>query len=382
MSDVSTHWETWIGVAAFVVALSALVVALVVYLQGRRAGRRMGRPARRYGTGLGPREQEAPGERLVAFVANPSKPGVPELRETLVEGRPCRCRSARCPSLGAPADPGRGQARDALAAGADVVVAVGGDGTVRAVAEAMAGSGKAMGILPRGTGNLLARNLDISTTSVDDALATVLSGHDRHVDVGRLRVDEFAEEPVPGTEGARDVDHLFLVIAGLGFDAAMVADADPALKSRVGWMAYFVAGVRHLHGRRTRMRIELDDAPAVDTRVRSLMVGNCGLLPGGITLIPDAVIDDGRLDVVAIDARAGLVGWAQVLGEVVMQGIGVSSDNIPARAGRIDTSPARRVKIEVEGGAGEHVQVDGDLLGRARRVTAWVEPGTLVVRSA
>ena len=382
MSHVSTHWETWIGVTALVVALSALVVALVVYLQARRAGRLMGRPARRYGTGLGPREQEAPGERLVAFVANPSKPGVPELRETLVDA----CLDAALPEPlwyeTTVEDPGRGQARDALAAGADVVVAVGGDGTVRAVAETMAGTGRAMGILPRGTGNLLARNLDISTTSLDDGLATLLSGHDRHVDVGRLRVDEFAEEPEPGSEGARDVDHLFLVIAGLGFDAAMVADADPALKSRVGWMAYFFAGVRHLHGRRTRLRIEIDDAPAVDTRVRSLMVGNCGLLPGGITLIPDAVIDDGRLDVVAIDARAGLVGWAQVFGEVVMQGIGVSSDNLPGRAGRIDTSPARRVVVEVEGGAGEHVQVDGDLLGRARRVTAWVEPGALVVRSA
>ena len=381
MSDVSTPWETWIGVTALVVALAALVVALVVYLQARRAGRRMGRPARRYGTGLGPREQEASGERLVAFVANPSKPGVPELRDTLVDA----CLDAALPEPlwfeTTVEDPGRGQARDALAAGADVVVAVGGDGTVRAVAETMAGTGRAMGILPRGTGNLLARNLDISTTSVEDALATVISGHDRHVDVGRLRVDEYADEPGPDSEGARDVDHLFLVIAGLGFDAAMVADADPTLKSKVGWMAYFFAGVRHLHGRRTRMRIEIDDAPAVDTRVRSLMVGNCGLLPGGITLIPDAVIDDGRLDVVAIDARAGLVGWAQVFGEVVMQGIGVSSGDLP-RAGRIDTSPARRVRIEVEAGAGEHVQVDGDLLGRARRVTAWVEPGTLVVRSA
>ncbi|HWK92431.1 MAG TPA: diacylglycerol kinase family protein [Luteimicrobium sp.] len=379
---MSVGWETWIGVAALVVALTALVVALVVYLQARRAGRRMGRPARRYGTGLGPREQDGPAERLVAFVANPSKPGVTELRSTLVEA----CLDAALPEPlwfeTTIEDPGRGQALDALAAGADVVVAVGGDGTVRAVAEAMAGSGTAMGILPRGTGNLLARNLDISTTSVEDALATVLSGHDRHVDVGRLRVDEFAEEPEPGSEGARDVDHVFLVIAGLGFDAAMVADADPTLKSKVGWMAYFFAGVRHLHGRRTRMRIEIDDAPAVETRVRSLMVGNCGLLPGGITLIPDAVIDDGRLDVVAIDARAGLVGWAQVFGEVVMQGIGVSSDNLPARAGRIDTSPARRVVVEVDGAAGEHVQVDGDLLGRARRVTAWVEPGALVVRSA
>jgi diacylglycerol kinase family enzyme len=244
----------------------------------------------------------------------------------------------------------------------------------------MVGTGRSMGILPRGTGNLLARNLDIPLASVEAALATVLSGHDRHVDVGWMRVDDYVDPPAPGSEAARTDDHLFLVIAGLGFDAAMVADTDAGLKSRVGWFAYFLSGIRHLHGARTRVTITIDDRPPLESRLRSLMVGNCGVLPGGITLIPDAVIDDGRLDVVAIDARAGLVGWVQLLGEVVMQGFGLRND-LPAKVGRIETTPARRVQVVVAGD-GEHVQVDGDLLGRARSVTAWVEPGALVVRSA
>jgi diacylglycerol kinase family enzyme len=373
-------WELSSGVLALVVAVVALTVAVVVYVQARLAGRRHGRPARVYGAGLGNEPVTGPRGRLIAFVANPSKPGVPELRAMLVDA----CVDAALPEPlwyeTTIEDPGRGQARAALEAGADVVVAVGGDGTVRAVAESMVGTGTAMGVLPRGTGNLLARNLDISLSSVQDALATVMSGHDRRVDVGWLRVDEYVDTPPAGSEGARAGDHLFLVIAGLGFDAAMVADADDDLKSRMGWFAYFLSGIRHLHGKRTHVTITIDDLAPVESRLRSLMVGNCGILPGGITLIPDAVIDDGRLDVVAIDARAGLVGWAQLLGEVVLQGFGMRND-LPAKVGRIETTPARRVQVLV-GGDGEHVQVDGDLLGRARSVTSWVEPGALVVRSA
>ena len=109
------------------------------------------------------------------------------------------------------------------------------------------------------------------------------------------------------------------------------------------------------------------------------MVGNCGKLPGGITLLPDAVLDDGILDIAAIDTRGGVVGWAQLFGDVVMQGFGVRND-LPAKIGRIDHARAKRVRVRVEGG--EQAQVDGDLLGRAVELEAWVEPGGLVVRTA
>lgn len=372
--------DLWIGVLALAVAVLALVVAVLVYVQSHVGGRRHGQPARVFGPGLGTEPATGPRGTLVAFVANPSKPGVSDLRDLLVDA----CQDAALPEPlwfeTTIEDPGRGQARAALEAGADIVVAVGGDGTVRAVAESMVGTRVSMGILPRGTGNLLARNLDIPLASTEAALATILSGHDRHVDVGWMRVDDYVEPPDPDSEATRRDEHLFLVIAGLGFDAAMVADADDGLKSRMGWFAYFLAGMRHLHSARTRATITIDDREPTQTRLRSLMVGNCGLLPGGLTLIPDAVIDDGKLDVVAIDTRVGLVGWAQLFGEVVLQGVGMRND-LPAKVGRIETTPARRVTVAVEGD-GEHVQVDGDALGKARAVTAWVEPGALVVRSA
>lgn len=367
--------EAWLLVAAIVVSLTAITLAVLVLRSQRSvAVPPASQPA-------DPVPEAGPAGPLLAFVANPSKNGAEQLKAALM---------SRCSAEGLPAplwlettveDPGLGQTRAALARGADVVVAVGGDGTVRAVAQGMVDSGRPMALLPLGTGNLLARNLDIPVADRDDAFDIVLHGIDRRIDVGWLEVETPAAPREKDTEGngpASTGKHIFLVIAGLGFDAAMVADADDTLKSKVGWIAYFVAGVRHLHGRRTEMTIVLDDRAPVTTRLRSLMVGNCGRLPGGITLIPDAIIDDGIHDIAAIDTRGGLVGWAQLLGEVVMQGFGVSND-LPNKIGRIDHTRAKRVRLEVP--EGEQVQVDGDVLGRARSVSTWVDPSALVVRA-
>ncbi|KQT96404.1 diacylglycerol/lipid kinase family protein [Sanguibacter sp. Leaf3] len=371
--------EAWLLIAAIVVSLTAITLAVLV-LRSQRTLARTATAAPAAPVDEAPAD-DAPRGPLLAFVANPSKNGAEQLKAALM---------SRCTAEGLPdpiwvettvEDPGLGQTREALERGADVVVAVGGDGTVRAVAQGMADSGKPMALLPLGTGNLLARNLDISVTDRDDAFDIVLHGVDRRIDVGWLTVDQPADPREKDTEGNGPADtgtHIFLVIAGLGFDAAMVADADDTLKSKVGWIAYFVAGVKHLHGRRTEMTITLDDREPITTRLRTLMVGNCGRLPGGITLIPDAIIDDGIHDIAAIDTRGGLMGWVQLFGEVVMQGFGVSND-LPNKIGRIDHTRAKVVHLEVP--EGEQVQVDGDVLGRARAVSTRVDPGALLVRA-
>ncbi|MEU2202092.1 diacylglycerol kinase family protein [Isoptericola sp. NPDC019482] len=368
--------DEYAGIVALVVALvlvlSALAATLVLWRRARtREHVLAARDAERA------QEGEARGMRL-AVVINPSKEGAADVR-AVVE-RVCADAALPDPLFYETTvdDPGTGQARRALADGADVVVAAGGDGTVRAVAEVLAGTGRPMGLIPVGTGNLLARNLDLPLTSVTDAVAVVLGGTDRAIDVGRARVTEFADDAEPTVGGDPHQAHLFLVIAGLGFDAAMVADADDQLKAKVGWVAYFLAGARHLHGRRMRATIRLDDGEPVEARLRSIMVGNCGRLPGGITLLPDAVIDDGELDVAAIDTRGGLAGWAQLFGEVVAQGLGVRND-LPGKIGRIDHTRARRATIRVDDG--EQAQVDGDPLGNAVELETWVEPGALVVRT-
>ncbi len=121
-------------------------------------------------------------------MANPAKPGAAELRERAL--RACASRYLPEPLWyeTTPEDPGVGQARRAVADGAEVVVAVGGDGTVRAVAEGLIGTPVAMALLPQGTGNLLARNLDLPLGDLDAQLRIALEGLDRTIDVGWLTV--------------------------------------------------------------------------------------------------------------------------------------------------------------------------------------------------
>lgn len=312
--------------------------------------------------------------RLVAFVANPSKPDVAALRNPVEKA----CRGLGLEPLWLETtveDPGTGQARAALEAGAEVVVAAGGDGTVRAVATALQGTGTPMGLLPVGTGNLLARNLDIPVTDLARSLEIALEGRDRPIDVAWLRVTDAPDDHEDAAEV--DTDHIFLVIAGIGFDAAMIADTDTTLKAKVGWIAYFLGGIRHLHGRRLEAHVALDESRRASMKLRTLLVGNCGRLPGGITLLPDALVDDGILDVAAIDTRGGVAGWAQLFGEVVMQGLGVQPLST-TKIGRIDHTQAKHVEIRVPGGA--QAQVDGDTVGIATAIECRVDPGGLVVR--
>uniref|UniRef100_UPI00356470E2 diacylglycerol/lipid kinase family protein n=1 Tax=Actinotalea sp. TaxID=1872145 RepID=UPI00356470E2 len=136
-------------------------------------------------------------------------------------------------------------------------------------------------------------------------------------------------------------------------------------------------GVRHLHARRMRLEVRLDDSAWHSVRLRTLLIGNCGRLPGGITLLPDAVLDDGWLDVGAIDTRGGLVGWTQLFGEVVMQRFGFRTE-LPNRIGRIDHSRARRVLVRTR--TAQQVQVDGDLIAAAYELEARVDRLALTVK--
>ena len=365
-------WQEWLSVVAVVLAVGALVLAL-------RVQRRAQLPA--VADDGAPSSPSTRGP--VAFVVNPTKPRAGELREAAL--RACAERYLPEPMFfeTTAEEPGTAQAREALEAGASAVVAVGGDGTVRAVAAALIGTGTPMGIVPLGTGNLLARNLDIPLTRLEDQLRVALEGSSRPIDVGWLRVRPPRREEDLPSEPAReahdeDKGEMFLVIAGVGFDAAMVKDTDEELKSRVGWMAYFLAGAKHLDGRRMRLQIQLDDRPAVMVRARSLLLGNCGKLPGGLTLLPGAEIDDGWLDIAAIDTRGGLAGWVQLFGEVVLQGVGLRNE-LP-KMGRIDHTRSRTVKISSDRPV--ELQIDGEPLGRAVRLTARVEHHALVVRAS
>ncbi|GAB3598044.1 diacylglycerol kinase family protein [Angustibacter peucedani] len=257
-------------------------------------------------------------------------------------------------------DYGQGQAREALEAGVDLVCPLGGDGTVREVAEAMVRSGVPVGLLPGGTGNLLARNLELPIDSLDDALTVALTGEDHPIDVGVVVFD-------PSGEDERPDEKVFLVMAGLGFDAEMMANAPEKLKAKVGWLAYAVSGVRNLRGPQAKARLQADDGPEATRRVRTVLVGNCGTLTGGIQLLPEAEVDDGWLDAVTLSPK-GIASWASVAARVI------------AGRGHHRVERVRCKEFSVRVDRPTEAQLDGDVVGKVRALRARVEPGVLVVR--
>ncbi|MDN3936242.1 diacylglycerol kinase family protein [Arthrobacter sp. YD4] len=255
------------------------------------------------------------------------------------------------------ADTGLGQAREALEAGVDVVIAAGGDGTVRCVAEVLAGTGTPMGLVPMGTGNLLARNIGVDITDPVAASRDVLAGSDIKVDVVKARLDHGGDE------------QLFLVMAGLGYDAAIMANTVDELKDRVGWLAYVEAGIRHLPGKPVRARISVDGQQPVRRRIRSVMVGNCGKITGGIEVFPDAKIDDGILDVLIL-APQGRLGWFSVLAGMF------GRKNNKNKAVEYFVGKTAEISLEQE----QEFQLDGDHIGKAKHLSVAVEHEALTIR--
>lgn len=257
-------------------------------------------------------------------------------------------------------DPGCGQTSQALEAGVDLVCPLGGDGTVRDVAQALVHTGVPMGLLPGGTGNLLARNLDLPIDSIEDALLVALNGVDKAIDVGQVIFDQSGEDQRPD-------EKVFLVMAGLGFDAAMMADAPEKLKAKVGWLAYAFSGARNLNGPRAKARIRPDDHPEFTRRMQTVLVGNCGTLTGGIQLLPDALVDDGWLDTVILSPK-GIASWTVVAARVL------------TRQGhhRVERMRCRQLSVRVD--RPTEGQLDGDAVGKVRAVRVRVDPQALVVR--
>lgn len=249
-----------------------------------------------------------------------------------------------------PLDAGLGQARDAVAAGAGLVIACGGDGTVRACADALAGTVVPLGIVPVGTGNLLARNLGLPMEA-ELAIHVALCGRDRRIDLGVV-------------DGQR-----FAVMAGIGFDAAMVASTSERLKTGMGWPAYLVAGARQLFGDIMRVSIRVDGGREFHRRARLVLVGNVGRITGGIPLLPDAAPDDGLLDIVILTPRT-LVGWARVAGRVLARRRGTSR--------RVERYQGKRVEVRAE--KPHPRELDGDNIPDSAEFVAEIEPAALTVR--
>ncbi|MFD1715229.1 diacylglycerol/lipid kinase family protein [Amnibacterium flavum] len=273
-------------------------------------------------------------------------------------------------------DPGTDITRQAIDDGADVVLAAGGDGTVRAVAEGLRDSGIPIALLPSGTGNLLARNLDLTLDNLPGSVDTAFTGADRKIDLGVVEIER--------TDGTRD-RHVFLVMAGLGLDAKMIANTNPTLKKKVGWLAYVDAIARSLRGNnKLRVRFRLDGAQPRSLRINTILIGNCGSLPANILLLPEAAVDDGVFDIVALRPD-GFVGWVQIWVKIVWENGVLRRTNV-GRKLMGKTKEVRTLRymkgkeIVVRPEYPQEFQLDGDTFGQAVAVKAWVDHLALEVK--
>jgi diacylglycerol kinase (ATP) len=289
-----------------------------------------------------------------------------------------------------PAEAGLGLARQAVAAGARLVFAAGGDGTVRACAQALSGTGIPLAIVPLGTANLTARALGIPSRA-ERALEAGFGGRDRQIDLARAGGDGIEGGDLLGWEGGRGPncgdgieggDLLgwgpsggggggisFTAMAGIGLDAAVVGTARTLHKRRLGWLAYAAAGLTQLGWTPRDFTVRLDGGEPVKRRARCVVVGNVGLLPGGFWLLPEARCDDGRLDV-GILAPAGALGWPRVAGRVLTRS--------RHQDRTLERFQARQVTISAC--ADLPRQIDGEVIAPGRMLTVSVCPGALTIR--
>ncbi len=260
-------------------------------------------------------------------------------------------------------DPGYGQAKEAVRDGATVVCSLGGDGTVRSVVKGLLEERPPddvaevpLGLLPGGTGNLLARNLGLPIDDLAEAFRIALTGTTRRIDVGRASFDD------------GDVE-VFLVAAGVGLDAETMANVDEDVKKKVGWVAYVLAAGKSLVRRGFRVSVTADGHRARSQHAKTVMVGNCGELTAGAQLMPDAEVDDGLLDALVISPR-GALGWGAVLLDMATR----------HRLGHPSVKRVQAKKVEVLLGHPVEGELDGDAVGQVRAMLCEVHEDALPVR--
>lgn len=362
-------WALIIALVALALAVWALILANLAFRRSRP--RRLLTPAALGQATLPqhPVTQDDAGTGGVWVIVNPAKVADMDALRTTVTT------AALAAGWGQPrfletstADAGAGQACAAREGGAALVLIAGGDGTVRMACGELAGTQIPIGILPIGTGNLLARNLGIPVDSLTQACQIALTGRETALDLGWMRLDD------------NQYRHPFLVIAGVGFDADMMAGVSADWKSRIGWGAYVVSGVRALRSPSLNLTVRYADTPkAASVRARTLLFVSCGELTAGLRLVPGADPTDGWMEVTAIDVRGGLVGWAELGSHVIARAVG-GRPRMAAVTSTMTMDRAREATVTVEGEP-KRVQVDGDHIGNAQQLHVALDQHALVVRT-
>lgn len=313
--------------------------------------------------------------RQAALVYNPIKVDEKRLRATVRE-------MSRAAGWEHPAfytttieDAGQVATAAALARGVDVVLVAGGDGTVRAVSEAIANTGVPLAILPSGTGNLLARNLGLPLGDPAEMIRAALGDFRHPIDIGWARITR---------SGGTEAEHAFVVLAGIGLDADMIANTRSDLKKSVGWIAYVDGAARSLATAKPfRAVYQIDEGRLHSTKVYSILFANCGTLPAGIALIPEASVADGTLDVAVIQPT-GVLGWLGVWRKIwwdnsVLRRFRAGRRVLERRGKDASVHYFRGLAAEAAASRPIPIELDGDEFGEAERITCRVDAGALLL---
>jgi len=239
--------------------------------------------------------------------------------------------------------------RRALAKGATLVFAWGGDGLVQRCVDALAGSGVSLAIVPAGTANLLATNLGIPR-DIAKAVRIGLRGRARPFDVGVMNGERFA------------------VMAGTGLDALIMDDVSRGEKERLGRVAYVRSGVKAMQAKRVGMKIRVDGAVWFEGKASNVLVGNVGTIAGGIEVFPDASATDGRLELAVVTAKTPWQ-WLRVFSRVAVGHV--------ERSPYVRKTTGKKISIRLARKAG--YELDGGARSRTRRIKVRVEPGAIRV---
>jgi len=309
--------------------------------------------------------------RIAAVIYNPVKVDLDELKAAVAKEEKAAGWAASQFFPTTEEDPGQGATRDALDAGAELIIVAGGDGTVRAVAEAVHDSEAKLALVPSGTGNLLARNLELTLDDVELSIHTAFTGESRAIDLGLIEIRH--------GDGSL-TEHAFLVMAGLGLDAKMLANTDEKLKAKVGWLAYVSAIIKGLRdGSDLRVRYRMDSKRVKSARAHTIIIGNCGSLQANVLLLPDAALDDGFFDIAVLRPK-GPFDWVRIALKVLWDngvlrrsklGEKLTTKDVPALA------YVKAAEITLRLGKAEEIELDGDEFGDATAIKAKIKPSGL-----
>lgn len=230
------------------------------------------------------------------------------------------------------------------------VVVCGGDGTIMEALQVALNTRLVLGIVPLGTGNLFAQNLDI-TGNRKELITRALFGIPQKVDVGKAN------------------DTIFAIIAGMGFDVQIMRQTKRKFKRKFGFLAYLVSGIKNFNKRPGVYKITIDGKESKKYRAKTIMIANMGKLQGGIEIVPKAHWQNGVLRVGIVQA-SGIPTWLSLLGNTIRGNINRSPHYTLLKAKYIEIEPMQGPQA---------YQCDGDSFPPTPKLTVEIYPQAVSV---